>query len=180
MTNSGISYRKPNDYPKRLTLELHENGCKFSQSWLIGILARYCSLRTDCRYSETTKMPDVIGKYVSYVIFEKNKVGVLPRWASCPTLPQLLRSLCDKKNRHYDACNTSKPAQNGYHFTNDIFTCIFRIVKCYILTQLRFVSKNSLHEKSMVVKVLVCHRTGLTSLLKNKFIEKSNTGPKET
>ena len=32
-------------------------------------------------------MCDVIEKYVCYVIFEKNEVGVLPRWASCPTLP---------------------------------------------------------------------------------------------
>ena len=45
------------------------------------------SLRTDIRYSEVTKMSNVIEKYVCYVIIEKNKVGVSPRWASCPTLP---------------------------------------------------------------------------------------------
>ena len=32
-------------------------------------------------------MSDVIEKYVCHVIFEENEVGVLPRWASCPTLP---------------------------------------------------------------------------------------------
>ena len=32
-------------------------------------------------------MSDVIETYVCYVIFKKNEVGVLPRWASCPTLP---------------------------------------------------------------------------------------------
>ena len=34
-------------------------------------------------------MSDVIENYVCYVIFEKNEVGVLPRWASCPTLPYI-------------------------------------------------------------------------------------------
>ena len=33
-------------------------------------------------------MSDVIQKYFCNVIFEKkNEVGVLPRWAFCPTLP---------------------------------------------------------------------------------------------
>ena len=27
---------------KSMTLNLHENGCKFSQTWLIGILVRHC------------------------------------------------------------------------------------------------------------------------------------------
>ena len=32
-------------------------------------------------------MADVIKNYIRNVIFETNGVGVLPHWASCPTLP---------------------------------------------------------------------------------------------
>ena len=32
-------------------------------------------------------MSDVIKNYTRHVIYEKNGVGVLPLWASCPTLP---------------------------------------------------------------------------------------------
>ena len=32
-------------------------------------------------------MSDVIQKYFCNVIFEKNEVGILTRWAFCPTLP---------------------------------------------------------------------------------------------
>ena len=34
--------KNTNDYPTSVTQKLDENGCKFSQTWLIGILARYC------------------------------------------------------------------------------------------------------------------------------------------
>ena len=41
-------------------------------------------------------MCDAIEKYVCYVIFEKKEVGVLPRWASCPTLPYSMLVIMDR------------------------------------------------------------------------------------
>ena len=34
-------------------------------------------------------MRDFTKKYVCYIILEKNEVGILPRWALCPTLPYI-------------------------------------------------------------------------------------------
>ena len=36
---------KQSNYFTRITLKLHENGYKFSQTWLIGFLARYSSFQ---------------------------------------------------------------------------------------------------------------------------------------
>ena len=38
------------------------------------------------KHSGVTKLSDVIKNHIRYVIFEENAVGVLPHWASCPTL----------------------------------------------------------------------------------------------
>ena len=48
------------------------------------------ALSTYIRYSGVTKMFDVIKNNIRDVIFEKNAVGILPHWVSCPTLPYII------------------------------------------------------------------------------------------
>ena len=66
------------NYLTCLTLKLHENGCKFSQTWLIRILARYGSFENRYWIFRGNKMPDVIEKYFCYVILEKTRRAFCP------------------------------------------------------------------------------------------------------
>ena len=59
--------------------------------------------------------------------------------------------------------NTSfPPGQNGHHFTDDIFKCIFMNEKFHILIQisLKFVLNIPIDSKSAMVQVMAWRRTG--------------------
>ena len=63
-------------YLTRMTLNLHENGCKFSQTWLIVILVRHCIFENTYYIFRGNKD---VWRYPK-VIFEKKN----PRWAFYP------------------------------------------------------------------------------------------------
>ena len=73
-----------------MTLKLHENVCKLSHIWLICIPARFSNFGYIYMTFRVIKMSVVIKNYIRSVIFEKNGVGDLPHWASCPTLPYII------------------------------------------------------------------------------------------
>ena len=58
--------------------------------------------------------------------------------------------------------NSSLPGQNGRHFADDIFECIFMNEKFFILIQisLKFVPKGPNDNKSALVQVMAWRRTG--------------------
>ena len=62
-----------------MTLNLHENGCKFSQTWLIVILVRHCIFENTDYIFRGNKDVWRYQKYVCNVIFEKKT-----RWAFYP------------------------------------------------------------------------------------------------
>ena len=67
----------------------------------------------------------------------------------------------------YCFINSSPPGQNGCHFTDGIFKCIFINEKFCILIQisLKFVLKSPIDDKSGLVQVMAWHLTGDKSLL---------------
>ena len=54
------------------------------------------------------------------------------------------------------------PEQNGRHFADNIFRCIFMNKKCYIAIRisLKFVPKGHIDNKSALVQVMAWRRTG--------------------
>ena len=58
--------------------------------------------------------------------------------------------------------NSSLPEQNGRHFADDIFKCIFVNEKFGILIRisLKFVAKGPIGNKSALVQVMAWHRIG--------------------
>ena len=58
--------------------------------------------------------------------------------------------------------NSSPPGQNGHHFTDNIFKCIFLNEKFCILiqTSLKFVPKGPIDNKWALVQVMDWWRTG--------------------
>ena len=63
--------------------------------------------------------------------------------------------------------NSSPPGQNGRHFADDIFKCIFMNEKFCILIRisLKFVPKDPVDNKSALVQVMAGRRTGNKLLL---------------
>ena len=62
--------------------------------------------------------------------------------------------------------NSSPPRQNGRHFTDDIFTCIFlnENVTISIKFLLKFVLKGPINNKSALVQVMARHLFGAKPL----------------
>ena len=61
-----------------------------------------------------------------------------------------------------DIVNSSLPEQNGRHFADDLFKCIFMNEKVCILIRilLNFVPKGPIDNNSVLVQVLAWRRTG--------------------
>ena len=96
---------------------------------------------------------------------------VWKRWVSwseynvnhlCPTCQRSLNSF-RHVSEHGHPCvnmksfyNSSPPTQNGHHFTDDVYICIFMDEKFCILIQisLKFVPKGSNANKSVLVQVM--------------------------
>ena len=57
-----------------------------------------------------------------------------------------------------------KPEQNGWHFADSIFKCIFLNEKFYILIKIlwKFVPKDPTNDKSALVQTMAWHWTGIT------------------
>ena len=62
----------------------------------------------------------------------------------------------------YASLNSSPPGQNGCHFADDIFKCIFMNEKFSILIQisLKFVPTGPIENKPAVVQIMAWRRTG--------------------
>ena len=64
---------------------------------------------------------------------------------------------------HWCFCliNSSPPGQNGHHFADNIFKCIFMDEKFYILTwiSLKFVPKGPIDNDAALVQVIAWHQT---------------------
>ena len=58
--------------------------------------------------------------------------------------------------------DTSPPSQNGRHFADDIFKCIFMNEKFRVLIQisLKFIPRGLIENKAALVQVMACRRTG--------------------
>ena len=73
-----------------------------------------------------------------------------PRWTSClcATLPRCV--------------NTLRPRQNGRHFPDDIFTCIFlnENVRTFIKISLKFVAKGPINNIPALVQIMAWRRPG--------------------
>ena len=69
--------------------------------------------------------------------------------------------------------NSSSPGQNGRHFANDIFKCIFVNEKCCILIQiwLKFVPEGPIDNKSTLVQVMECRLFGAKPLSEPMLIQ---------
>ena len=62
----------------------------------------------------------------------------------------------------YDIIHSSPPEQNGRHFADDIFRCIFMNEKFCIAIRisLKFVPKSPIDKKSALVQVMAWRRAG--------------------
>ena len=69
------------------------------------------------------------------------------------------------------------PGQNGHHFTNDIFECIFLNENIRILIQfsMKFVPKGPIDNKSASVEVLACRFFGTKSLHEPMLTQSTDT-----
>ena len=76
-----------------------------------------------------------------------------PVWNDGPTHPGYHSGL---------SINSSSPRQNGHHFTDNIFKCIFVNENSFILIQisLKFVPKGLIDNKSTLVQFMSWRRTG--------------------
>ena len=54
------------------------------------------------------------------------------------------------------------PKQNGRHFADDIFKCIFLYEDCFIAIQisLKFVPRDLINKKPTLFQIMAWHRTG--------------------
>ena len=83
--------------------------------------------------------------------------------ASSETLMQRLQSPADCCNGFLQTRLTHLPrGQNGHHFSDDIFICIFKNEKFAISIQisLMFISMGPFDNKSAFVQVMAWHQTG--------------------
>ena len=62
----------------------------------------------------------------------------------------------------WTSINSSPPGQNGYHFADNLFKCIFlnEIFLILIQTSLKFVPKVQIDNKWALVQVMAWRRTG--------------------
>ena len=63
---------------------------------------------------------------------------------------------------YYEHINTLRPRQNGRHFTDDIFKCIFlnENVSIAIKNSLKFVPKGPINDIPALVKIMAWRRSG--------------------
>ena len=68
--------------------------------------------------------------------------------------------------------NTLRPRQDGRHFADDIFTCIFFNENCYILIKfsLKFLRKGPIDNNPALVQIMAWHRSGDKPLSKPMMI----------
>ena len=86
------------------------------------------------------------------------------QFLSCPTNPnigdnQIYITVARSK---FTSLNSSPPGQDGHHFADDIFWCIFlnENVRSWIEIWLKFVLNGSIEDKPALVQVMACGRTG--------------------
>ena len=77
----------------------------------------------------------------------------------------------------YIVLNTLRLKQNGCHFADDIFKCVFFNENVWIWNQisLQFVPKSSIDDKSALVQVMACHQTGNKLLPETMMVKFTDT-----
>ena len=84
--------------------------------------------------------------------------GLSPQWtllSLLSTCPIFYSSLCQ-------SCNTLRPRQNGRHFPDNIFKCIFLNESIWIAIEisLKFVPKGPINNIPALVQIMAWHRPG--------------------
>ena len=84
----------------------------------------------------------------------------------CKSLCANLHNTFQKRCYDLRHINTLRPRQNGRHFTDDIFKCIFLNKNVWILIKisLKFVPKGRINNIPALVQIMACHLTGAKPL----------------
>ena len=103
----------------------------------------HCQFGTQCMtFSEISNEHNKISS-------EENVFGNV----ACHSCPYLFRPDCDPASLSGDSLNSSSDGQNGRHFADDIFKCIFLNEKVQLLTKisLKFVPKGPIDNNPSLV-----------------------------
>ena len=110
-----------------------------------------------------TEKVNICGKcYWNYVVWEKYR-NYDCKWSGIRTsVDSILINVIVAGPTQQELISSSPFGQNGYHFTDDSFKCIFKNEKFCILIQisLKFVPKGPIESKSELLQVMAWRWTG--------------------
>ena len=101
---------------------------------------------------------------------------VRERFVVCPAVPvSWLLQLPSRHTQKTLMLNSSYPGQDGHHFTDDIFKCIFvNAFFCIsILISLKFAPTGPINNKSVLVQVMAWRRSGTKPWPESMFTNQS-------
>ena len=85
-----------------------------------------------------------------------------PWWRGVADAPEWHHQIDPAWENYTDPLNTLRPRQNGHHFADDIFNCIFLNENVWILIKisLKFVPKNPINNIPALVQIMAWRRPG--------------------